>query len=102
MVTSFEKKVYSACASIPKGKVSTYSDIARAIGSPRSVRAVGNALNKNPYPSSRVSCHRVVRSDGTVGGFAHGTRRKIELLKRDGVETTGKNKIDISRYRKRK
>ncbi|MDD5172320.1 MAG: MGMT family protein [Candidatus ainarchaeum sp.] len=81
---SFTEKVYSACARIPKGKVSTYSRIARAIKKPKSARAVGNALNKNR--SKSVPCHRVIRSDGDVGGFAHGTRKKIAMLRREGVE----------------
>ena len=99
MTTCFEKKVYSACAMIPKGKVSTYSDIARAIGSPKAVRAAGNALNKNPYPRSRVPCHRVVRSDGCVGGYAHGTRRKTVLLRREGIKIRSNGVVDILRYR---
>ena len=85
-LTEFEKKVYSACAKIPKGKVSTYAQIARAIGKPGGARAVGNALNKNPYPKDNVPCHRVVRSDGSVGGYAHGTKAKIAILKKEGVK----------------
>jgi methylated-DNA-[protein]-cysteine S-methyltransferase len=83
MPTTFEKEVYSACSRIPKGRVSTYSAIARTIGKPAASRAVGNALNRNPY--REVPCHRVVRSDGTVGGFAHGTARKAEMLRREGL-----------------
>ncbi|MBI5228413.1 MGMT family protein [Candidatus Micrarchaeota archaeon] len=92
----FERRVYAACAKIPKGKVSTYSAIARAIGKPGSARAVGNALNKNPHSfnlktqdakhKTLVPCHRVVRSDGSVGGYAHGTKAKIAILKKEGVK----------------
>lgn len=85
MVSDFETKVYHACAKIPKGKVATYQDIAIAIGSSRAVRAVGNALNRNPFPSFRVPCHRVVRSDGHVGGFARGRGEKERLLRGEGV-----------------
>lgn len=99
MNTYFEKKVYSACAMIPKGKVSTYSDIAKKIGSPKSARAVGNALNKNPRSKSRVPCHRVVRSDGSVGGYAHGRTRKISLLRREGIKIRSSCVVDILRYR---
>ncbi len=83
MISGFQKKVFSACSRIPRGKVSTYSRIARAIGQPGAARAVGNALNRNRSPS--VPCHRVVRSDGTVGGYAHGTSKKERLLKSEGI-----------------
>lgn len=103
--TPFEVKVYKACARIPKGKVATYAWIAKAIGQPGAARAVGNALNKNPHgfcdPRSkasavkRVPCHRVIASDGSIGGFAHGTKRKIQLLKREGV-TLSNGKVDAT------
>ncbi|MCP4647266.1 MAG: MGMT family protein [bacterium] len=79
----FEKKVYAACARISRGKVSTYAEIAKAIGSPKAYRAVGNALNKNRNKS--VPCHRGVCSDGRIGGFAHGSRRKRTMLEKEGV-----------------
>lgn len=75
--------------------MATYAQIAKALGSPKSARAVGNALNKNPFPGERVPCHRVVRSDGTVGGFMSGTGKKIALLRREGVEMKN-GKIDLS------
>jgi len=84
---SFTEKVYRTCVSIPKGTVASYSQIARAINSPKSARAVGNALNKNR--SKSVPCHRVIRSDGSVGGFAHGAKAKIRLLESEGVEVIG-------------
>jgi O-6-methylguanine DNA methyltransferase len=80
---SFTELVWTACSKIPKGKVSTYGRIARAIGKPGASRAVGNALNRNR--SSRIPCHRVVRSDGSVGGFAHGTKAKVRMLEKEGV-----------------
>lgn len=86
---SFQEKVYSTVKKIPRGRVSTYTSIARAAGHPRSARAVGNALNRNLYRDTRlqrqVPCHRVVRSDGTIGGFARGSREKIRLLRKEGV-----------------
>lgn len=84
MVGGFSSKVFFACARIPKGKVSTYSEIALAIGSPKSARAVGNALNKNP-DTKKTPCHRVIRSDGSVGGYAFGAKKKFLLLKSEGV-----------------
>jgi O-6-methylguanine DNA methyltransferase len=82
--TQFTAAVYRATRRIPRGRVATYGAIARAIGQPRAARAVGNALNKNPF-APRVPCHRVVRSDGTLGGFAHGSAKKCLLLEREGV-----------------
>lgn len=81
---SFNEKVWNACKKIPKGKVTTYKEIAKAIGSLNSSRAVGNALNKNPFPF-KVPCHRVVKSNGEIGGFAFGAGKKIELLKKEGI-----------------
>lgn len=79
----FSEDVYSACRLIPRGSVVTYFEIARAIGRPKAVRAVGNALKRNPSPScngGKTPCHRVIRSDGSPGGFAFGAEKKIKLL----------------------
>jgi len=83
-LTEFKNKVYQAARKIPQGKVTTYSEIARAIGKPKAARAVGNAMHENPF-APQVPCHRVVKSNGQVGGFASGAKRKIELLKKEGV-----------------
>ena len=76
--------MYSAVKNIPKGRVATYGEIARAAGVPGAARAVGNALNKNIFAD--VPCHRVVRSDGTIGGYAWGTAEKIKVLMSEGVD----------------
>jgi methylated-DNA-[protein]-cysteine S-methyltransferase len=94
---TFNQNVWNICKRIPKGKVSTYGEIARALNT-KAYRAVGNALNKNPYGawgrvggketrsvSSLVPCHRVVKSDGSLGGFAHGSSKKQEMLEEEGV-----------------
>lgn len=83
-LTPFQRLVYRVVARIPKGSTLTYAQVAQAIGRPKAVRAVGNALNKNPF-APQVPCHRVIRSDGTLGGFAHGPAAKRRLLKREGV-----------------
>lgn len=83
------KGVYSLARSIPKGRVSTYGEIALALGNAGLSRAVGNALNKNR--SMEVPCHRVVRSDGFVGGFARGAGRKAEILTGEGIEVDKKS-----------
>lgn len=82
--TKFQEKVWKKCAEIPKGRVSTYKEIAKALGSPKAVRAVGNALNANPFKN--VPCHRVVQSSGKIGGFAHGSHTKEKKLKKEGVK----------------
>lgn len=83
-VTQFQQEVYDMVRKIPKGSVMTYAQVAKAIGRPKAVRAVGNALNKNPFAPA-VPCHRVIRSDGSVGGFAWGSDKKIRLLKKEGA-----------------
>lgn len=89
------KKTYELVKQIPKGKVSTYGHIALALGDIIASRAVGKMLNENPYKD--VPCYRVVKSDGSIGGYAHGVEKKIELLKRDGVEII-KGKIDLKKF----
>lgn len=83
-ITPFEKKVYLAVSKIPRGRMRTYRWVACKIGRPRAYRAVGNALNKNPYPVA-IPCHRVVRSDGTLGGFSKGLAVKRRLLAAEGI-----------------
>ena len=82
--TEFEKAVLVATFKIPKGKVSTYKEIAKKIGRPRAYRAVGNALHKNPL-APIVPCHRVVRSDGKFGGEEKGAGSRRNLLQKEGI-----------------
>jgi methylated-DNA-[protein]-cysteine S-methyltransferase len=93
--TTFNQRCYDFLIKVPKGKVTTYKEIAMALKS-KAYRAVGNAMNKNPY-APRVACHRVVNSNGDVGGFASGTKKKIEMLKKEGIEINN-NKINLKRY----
>jgi methylated-DNA-[protein]-cysteine S-methyltransferase len=79
LVGDFGRRVLGRTAEIPYGSVSTYGDIARAIGSPRAARATGNALGSNPMPIV-VPCHRVVASGGKMGGYTGGIERKELLL----------------------
>ena len=85
-LTDFEKKVLLATLKIPKGEVSTYSKIAKAIGNEKAARAVAGALKKNPY-APIVPCHRVIRTDESIGGYSAkgGIMRKKELLRKEGV-----------------
>ncbi|HEV8386067.1 MAG TPA: MGMT family protein [Nitrososphaera sp.] len=90
--------VYAALMKIPRGKVTTYGDIAKIIGRPTASRAVGRILNKNPNPV-KVPCHRVVMSDGTIGGYAFGKSRKKELLESEGLCFAGDSVVEFNRSR---
>ena len=78
-LTPFQQAVYRAVCRIPRGQTRSYQWVARQIGWPRAVRAVGHALNRNPF-APRVPCHRVIRSDGSLGGFSGGPTKKRRLL----------------------
>ena len=80
MITDFQQKVYNFVKTIPEGETRTYKEVAISIGNPKAYRAVGNALHKNTF-APIVPCHRVIKSDGTPGGFALGTDKKVKLLK---------------------
>jgi methylated-DNA-[protein]-cysteine S-methyltransferase len=90
--------VYSVLVQIPEGKVTTYGDIAGALRHPKSSRRIGMILNKNPNPIE-VPCHRVIMSDGKIGGYALGKERKKELLKKEGLCFVGDRIIDIEKCR---
>jgi methylated-DNA-[protein]-cysteine S-methyltransferase len=90
---SFNEKVWAVCARVPRGQVTTYAAIARKLGT-QAYRAVGNAMNKNPY-APHVPCHRVVGSDGSLTGFAAGLEKKKRLLKAEGVAFRN-GKVDLS------
>lgn len=80
---SFKERVIEIVAEIPKGKTLSYKQVAELAGSPRAYRAVGNIMNKNRNP--KVPCHRVIKADGSIGGYAHGVGRKREILKTEGA-----------------
>ena len=84
--TPFQQKVWAALRTIPRGEVRTYMDIAVQIGHPSSARAVANACGKNPY-APEVPCHRVIRSDGSIGGYSAegGSEKKRAMLREEGV-----------------
>ena len=86
--TSFEHRVWQAARAIPYGETRTYAWLAREIGQPRAARAVGHALGRNPIPII-IPCHRVVRSDGGLGGFSAGLDMKVWLLRLEGVLPAG-------------
>ena len=85
--TPFQIKVWKYLRSIPKGKTITYKQLAKAIKMPRATRAVANACAKNPY-APKIPCHRVIRSDGSLGGYSGpgGIKQKIKLLRSEKVK----------------
>ncbi len=84
--TKFQLKVWSYLRKIPRGSVKTYSQVAKGIKKPLAVRAVANAIGKNPY-APKIPCHRVIRSDGSLGGYSGkgGVETKRFLLKKEGL-----------------
>ena len=83
--TDFQIKVWKFLKKIKKGEVKTYKEVAIAIKKPKAARAVANACAKNPY-APKIPCHRVIRSDGTLGGFSSpgGTKTKKKMLMKEG------------------
>ena len=80
---TFKERVYAVVAKIPKGKTLTYKQVAAKAGNPLAARAVGMLMSKNF--NKKIPCHRVVRSDGTLGGYNRGRSRKLELLREEGA-----------------
>ena len=96
LLTPFRQAVLRATARIPRGKVATYGGLARRLGREKAARAVGNALAANPFPLI-VPCHRVIRSDGTVGGFTGGDETKRRLLELEGIRFDGRKPVPAGR-----
>ena len=86
-IGEFQRRVLEKCAEIPPGEIRPYGWIAREIGNPGAVRAVGTALGRNPVPVL-IPCHRVVRTDGRIGSYAYGSPMKRELLQHEGLDPT--------------
>jgi len=81
---TFTKMVYDIVKKIPKGRAVTYKEVAQTAGSPRAWRAVGNILKKNKNPI--LPCYRVIRSNGKIGGYRWGKKKKMNLLKKEGLK----------------
>ena len=81
---NIDKKIYKKLLEVPRGKITTYGDLAKAVGLKNGQRAVGKIMNKNPYPVI-IPCHRVVKSDGKIGGYAYGEEIKSDMLTREGI-----------------
>lgn len=94
--SSFSSKCYALLRKVPRGKITTYKDLAKALKT-KAYRAVGTAMHNNPYAPA-VPCHRVVKSNGEVGQFASGTGKKIEMLKKEGIPMKGNRIIDFKNH----
>lgn len=90
-MTKFAQKVLAIVKKIPKGKVMTYKEIAIKLGDKNLARTIGQILKRNPYPIV-IPCHRVIRSDGKIGGYSLGIEKKKELLRKEGILIVG-NKV---------
>jgi len=99
-IPEFYRNVYKICKKIPRGNVTTYKALAEKLDS-KAYRAVGTAMNKNPYGILRcqgknmVPCHRVVASTGHLHGFAHGLKKKAELLRKEGIKIKNNKIVDF-------
>ena len=82
---NLEQKVYKKLLNVPKGQITTYGDLAKAVGLKNGQRLVGKIMNKNPYPVL-VPCHRVVMSTGKIGGYAYGEHVKMKMLSDEGIQ----------------
>ena len=99
---NFNQKIWELTKKIPKGKVTTYKILAEAAGT-KAYRAVGNAMNKNPFGilnckgKNMVPCHRVVDSKGNLHGFAHGLKKKKELLEKEGIKIKNSKIVEFEK-----
>ncbi len=93
---SISIKVYRKLLQVPKGKITTYNDLAKAIGLKNGQRVIGRIMKNNPYPVI-IPCHRVVRSDGKIGGYGYGEKVKSKMLEREGIKIKDGKIIDFDR-----
>ena len=89
-------KVYRKLLQVPKGKVTTYGELAKAVGLKNGQRIIGMIMKKNPYPVI-VPCHRVVKSDGKIGGYVYGERVKSSMLTNEGIKIKNGKIIDFDK-----
>lgn len=90
---NLEQKVYKKLIQVPQGKVTTYGELAKAVGLKNGQRVIGQIMKKNPYPVI-IPCHRVVKSDGKVGGYSFGNSIKKNMLKKEGIKIKNEKILD--------
>jgi len=89
-----EEKVYKKLLKVPRGMVTTYGELSKAVGIKNGQRVIGRIMNKNPYPVI-VPCHRVIKSDGKIGEYAWGEKIKISMLSKEGVKIKNGKIVDL-------
>ena len=89
-----QQKIFKKLLEVPKGKITTYGELAKAVGLKNGQRAVGRIMNKNPYPVI-IPCHRVVMSTGKIGGYAYGEHVKIKMLNDEGIKIENGKIMDL-------
>ena len=89
-------KVYKKLLQVPEGKITTYGDLAKAVGITNGQRAIGSIMKKNPFPAI-VPCHRVVQSNGEIGGYAYGKKVKLRMLSKEGIKIRNGKIIDFNK-----
>jgi len=82
---NLDQQVYKKLTQVPQGKITTYGELAKAVGLKNGQRVIGQIMKKNPYPVI-IPCHRVVKSDGTIGGYAYGGDIKTNMLQKEGIK----------------
>ena len=93
---NLQQKIYKRLLEVPKGQITTYGDLAKAVGLKNGQRVVGQIMNKNPYPVI-VPCHRVVMSTGKVGGYAYGEPVKTKMLNDEGIQTKNGRIVNLKK-----
>jgi methylated-DNA-[protein]-cysteine S-methyltransferase len=91
---NLDKKIYIKLLEVPEGMVTSYLDLSKAVGLKNGQRAIGKIMNKNKHPVI-IPCHRVVKSDGCVGGYAYGENVKTNMLTKEGIEIKNGKIVDI-------
>ena len=91
---NLEQKVYKKLLEVPKGKITTYGELSKAVGLKNGQRAIGRIMNKNPYPVI-VPCHRVIMSTGKIGGYAYGEHIKTKMLSDEGIKIQNGKILDL-------
>ena len=91
-----EEKIYKKLLTVPCGKITTYKELSKSIGLKNGQRLVGQIMKKNPFPVI-VPCHRVVKSDGTIGGYAYGSKRKKHMLLKEGLKINNNKILDFKK-----
>ncbi|MGB9125071.1 MAG: MGMT family protein [Nitrosotalea sp.] len=93
---NLENEVYKKLLQVPKGKVTTYSELARAVGLKNGQRAIGKIMNKNPFPVI-IQCHRVILYNGKIGGYAWGEKIKTNMLSKEGIKIKNGKILDTNK-----